>query len=134
MQVHVLEAGLQWLDGGAMFGVVPRPLWERKIAPDHRHRIPLALRCLLVEAPNALVLVRGTIFSVDAGHERTTVCVESGVVEVRGARDVALVESGAQVTVSAAGIERSDCAADTTRVMVETFASPSPSPSPPPSP
>jgi glyoxylase-like metal-dependent hydrolase (beta-lactamase superfamily II) len=57
MQVHVLEAGLQWLDGGAMFGVVPRPLWERKIAPDHRHRIPLALRCLLVEAPNALVLV-----------------------------------------------------------------------------
>jgi len=40
-----------------MFGVVPRPLWERKIAPDHRHRIPLALRCLLVEAPNALVLV-----------------------------------------------------------------------------
>jgi glyoxylase-like metal-dependent hydrolase (beta-lactamase superfamily II) len=57
MQVHVLEAGLQWLDGGAMFGVVPRPLWERKIAPDHRHRIPLALRCLLIEASNALVLV-----------------------------------------------------------------------------
>jgi glyoxylase-like metal-dependent hydrolase (beta-lactamase superfamily II) len=53
----MLEAGLQWLDGGAMFGVVPRPLWERKIAPDHRHRIPLALRCLLIEAPNALVLV-----------------------------------------------------------------------------
>ncbi len=57
MRVHVLEAGLQWLDGGAMFGVVPRPLWERKIAPDTRHRIPLALRCLLIEAPNALVLV-----------------------------------------------------------------------------
>jgi glyoxylase-like metal-dependent hydrolase (beta-lactamase superfamily II) len=57
MRVHVLEAGLQWLDGGAMFGVVPRPLWEQRIAPDHRHRIPLALRCLLIEAPNALVLV-----------------------------------------------------------------------------
>jgi glyoxylase-like metal-dependent hydrolase (beta-lactamase superfamily II) len=40
-----------------MFGVVPRPLWERKIRPDERHRIPLALRCLLVETPNALVLV-----------------------------------------------------------------------------
>ncbi len=57
MRVHALEAGIQWLDGGAMFGVVPRPLWEKEIPPDSRHRIPLALRCLLVEAPNALVLV-----------------------------------------------------------------------------
>jgi glyoxylase-like metal-dependent hydrolase (beta-lactamase superfamily II) len=40
-----------------MFGVVPRPLWEKKIPPDTRHRIPLALRCLLVETPGALVLV-----------------------------------------------------------------------------
>jgi glyoxylase-like metal-dependent hydrolase (beta-lactamase superfamily II) len=57
MRVHALEAGLQWLDGGAMFGVVPRPLWELAIPPDDRHRIPLALRCLLVETPNALVLI-----------------------------------------------------------------------------
>jgi glyoxylase-like metal-dependent hydrolase (beta-lactamase superfamily II) len=57
MRVHALEAGVQWLDGGAMFGVVPRPLWERRIVPDSRHRIPLALRCLLVEAPERLVLV-----------------------------------------------------------------------------
>jgi glyoxylase-like metal-dependent hydrolase (beta-lactamase superfamily II) len=40
-----------------MFGVVPRPLWEKRIPPDDRHRIPLSLRCLLVEAPTALVLV-----------------------------------------------------------------------------
>jgi glyoxylase-like metal-dependent hydrolase (beta-lactamase superfamily II) len=57
MKVHAVEAGIQWLDGGAMFGVVPRPLWEKRIPPDSRHRIPLALRCLLVEAPNALILV-----------------------------------------------------------------------------
>jgi glyoxylase-like metal-dependent hydrolase (beta-lactamase superfamily II) len=57
MKIHALEAGIQWLDGGAMFGVVPRPLWEREIPPDHRHRIPLALRCLLVETPHSLVLV-----------------------------------------------------------------------------
>jgi len=57
LRVHALEAGIQWLDGGAMFGVVPRPLWEKKIPPDERHRIPLALRCLLIEAPNTLVLV-----------------------------------------------------------------------------
>jgi len=52
-----LEAGLQRLDGGAMFGVVPKPLWERRIAPDEKNRIPLALRCLLVEHPDGLVLV-----------------------------------------------------------------------------
>lgn len=57
IRIHALEAGLQWLDGGAMFGVVPKPLWERRIPPDARNRIPLALRCLLVEAPEALVLV-----------------------------------------------------------------------------
>jgi glyoxylase-like metal-dependent hydrolase (beta-lactamase superfamily II) len=55
--LHALEAGLQRLDGGAMFGVVPKPLWERRIPADARNRIPLALRCLLVETPDALVLV-----------------------------------------------------------------------------
>jgi glyoxylase-like metal-dependent hydrolase (beta-lactamase superfamily II) len=57
IRIHALEAGIQWLDGGAMFGVVPRPLWEKRIRPDDQNRIPLALRCLLVEAPGALVLI-----------------------------------------------------------------------------
>jgi glyoxylase-like metal-dependent hydrolase (beta-lactamase superfamily II) len=57
IRVHALEAGVQLLDGGAMFGVVPKPLWERRIPADLRNRIPLALRCLLIEAPHALVLV-----------------------------------------------------------------------------
>ena len=57
IRIHGIEAGVQQLDGGAMFGVVPKPLWERRIPADPRNRIPLALRCLLVEAPNALVLI-----------------------------------------------------------------------------
>lgn len=57
IRIHGIEAGVQQLDGGAMFGVVPKPLWERRIPADTRNRIPLALRCLLVEAPNALVLI-----------------------------------------------------------------------------
>jgi glyoxylase-like metal-dependent hydrolase (beta-lactamase superfamily II) len=57
VRIHALEAGLQRLDGGAMFGVVPKPLWERRIPADERNRIPLAMRCLLIEAPQALVLV-----------------------------------------------------------------------------
>jgi glyoxylase-like metal-dependent hydrolase (beta-lactamase superfamily II) len=57
IRLHAIEAGVMQLDGGAMFGVVPKPLWERRIPADARNRIPLAMRCLLVEAPQALVLV-----------------------------------------------------------------------------
>jgi glyoxylase-like metal-dependent hydrolase (beta-lactamase superfamily II) len=56
-RIHALNAGFQRLDGGAMFGVVPKPLWERRIPADERNRIPLAMRCLLVETPDALVLI-----------------------------------------------------------------------------
>ena len=57
LRVHALQAGLQQLDGGAMFGVVPKTLWERKIPADAKNRIPLGMRCLLVEHPDALVLI-----------------------------------------------------------------------------
>ena len=57
LRCFTLEGGRQRLDGGAMFGVVPRTLWSRRIQPDERNRIPLALRCLLVEHPDGLVLI-----------------------------------------------------------------------------
>lgn len=57
LRCHLLEAGEQWLDGGAMFGVVPKPLWSRRMPPDEKNRIPLAMRCLLIEHPDGLVLV-----------------------------------------------------------------------------
>jgi len=57
LKCHALEGGRQHLDGGAMFGVVPKPLWEKRIAPDARNRIPLALRCVLVEHDTGLVLI-----------------------------------------------------------------------------
>ena len=40
-----------------MFGVVPKTLWERKIPADARNRIPLGMRCLLIEHPEGLVLI-----------------------------------------------------------------------------
>jgi len=57
LRCHLLEGGMQRLDGGAMFGVVPKPLWSRRIAPDERNRILLAMRCLLIEHPEGLVLI-----------------------------------------------------------------------------
>jgi glyoxylase-like metal-dependent hydrolase (beta-lactamase superfamily II) len=56
-RIHALQAGGQKLDGGAMFGVVPKPLWEKRIAPDERNRIPLGMRCLLIEHDGGLVLI-----------------------------------------------------------------------------
>jgi len=55
--VHVIQAGGQKLDGGAMFGVVPKPLWEKRIPADERNRIQLGMRCLLIEHPSGLILI-----------------------------------------------------------------------------
>ncbi|HEU4682745.1 MAG TPA: MBL fold metallo-hydrolase [Gemmatimonadales bacterium] len=57
LRCHSLEGGIQRLDGGAMFGVVPRTLWKTRIEPDERNRIPLAMRCVLVEHDSGLVLI-----------------------------------------------------------------------------
>ncbi|MEO8194973.1 MAG: MBL fold metallo-hydrolase [Gemmatimonadales bacterium] len=57
LTVHAIQAGGQKLDGGAMFGVVPKPLWQTRIPADERNRIQLGMRCLLVEHPSGLVLI-----------------------------------------------------------------------------
>jgi glyoxylase-like metal-dependent hydrolase (beta-lactamase superfamily II) len=56
-RVHAIQAGAQALDGGAMFGVVPKTLWERRLPADERNRIPLGMRCLLIEHDDGLVLL-----------------------------------------------------------------------------
>src|SRR5687768_11034829 len=57
LKVHAIQAGGQRLDGGAMFGVVPKPLWERRIPADERNRIALGMRCLLIEHDIGPVLI-----------------------------------------------------------------------------
>ncbi len=47
--VHIFEEGRLALDGGSMFGSVPRPVWEKRIQADSHHRIPLSMRLLLLE-------------------------------------------------------------------------------------
>ncbi len=55
--LYTIETGRFRLDGGAMFGIVPKPLWQRRIAPDERNRIPLHMRCLLLEDDGRLILI-----------------------------------------------------------------------------
>ncbi len=57
MTIHPLVEGRLALDGGAMFGVVPRTLWERRFAPDDRNRIALVTRSMLVEVGARSILV-----------------------------------------------------------------------------
>jgi glyoxylase-like metal-dependent hydrolase (beta-lactamase superfamily II) len=61
--VFGLRDGFFYLDGGAMFGVVPKILWEKKFPADLKNRIKLALNSLLVKTPEALVLVETGIGS-----------------------------------------------------------------------
>jgi glyoxylase-like metal-dependent hydrolase (beta-lactamase superfamily II) len=60
-KITSIEGNRQWLDGGAMFGNAPRPVWEKWIAPDKTGRIPLACRCLLVEVNGKRVLLEAGI-------------------------------------------------------------------------
>ena len=55
--LYCIETGRFALDGGAMFGIVPKPLWERRISADARNRIPLHMRCLLLEGEGRLILI-----------------------------------------------------------------------------
>lgn len=57
MKIHPIEAGNFKLDGGAMFGVVPKSLWQRTNPADSNNMIDMAARCLLVENGDRLTLI-----------------------------------------------------------------------------
>ena len=56
-ELLTLSDGFIWLDGGAMFGVVPRTLWERKLPPDDANRIPLCMRPLIVRSGERTLII-----------------------------------------------------------------------------
>ena len=56
-RIRWLSDGTFKLDGGAMFGVVPKVLWSKRYPCDEQNYIPMALNCLLIETPDARILV-----------------------------------------------------------------------------
>ena len=56
-EVEILSDGTLALDGGQMFGVVPKPLWERKLPADARNRVRLGLNCVLVRTGSKNILI-----------------------------------------------------------------------------
>ena len=57
MKLHSIDTGLFKLDGGAMFGVVPKTMWQKLNQPDENNMCTWAMRCLLVEDGNRLILI-----------------------------------------------------------------------------
>jgi glyoxylase-like metal-dependent hydrolase (beta-lactamase superfamily II) len=57
MKLHPIEAGNFKLDGGAMFGVVPKTIWNKTNPADENNLIDIAARCLLIEDGNRLTLI-----------------------------------------------------------------------------
>ncbi len=57
MKLHTIDTGLFKLDGGAMFGVVPKTIWQKLVPPDENNLCTWAMRCLLIEDGNRLILI-----------------------------------------------------------------------------
>jgi glyoxylase-like metal-dependent hydrolase (beta-lactamase superfamily II) len=88
-RMHAIQAGGQRLDGGAMFGVVPKPLWERRIAADERNRIQLGMRCLLIEHDIGPILI-----DTGAGNKESDKFYDIYGVENIGSPGPTLLEDG----------------------------------------
>ena len=86
---HAIQAGGQKLDGGAMFGIVPKALWQRRITPDERNRIQLGMRCLLIEHEIGPVLI-----DTGAGNKENAKFHEIYGVENKGERGPTALEDG----------------------------------------
>jgi glyoxylase-like metal-dependent hydrolase (beta-lactamase superfamily II) len=88
-ELHAIESGRFALDGGAMFGIVPRPLWERSNPPDAQGRIALALRLLLIRG-------RGRTWLVDTGIGDKFDTKATAIYHIEGALlpDAALSQQG----------------------------------------
>ena len=90
--VTVLSDGLQRLDGGAMFGVVPRTLWERALPPDEKNRIRLGMNCLLVDGPEGRTVIETGAGGKDDAKFRSIYGIERD-----GGLPARLAEAGAPV-------------------------------------
>ena len=111
LRIHAIQAGGQRLDGGAMFGVVPKVLWQRKIEADERNRIQMGMRCLLIEHPDGLVLI-----DTGAGNKEDQKFKEIYGMELQA--DVP--EQRADETALEAGIRAAGFAPENVKVVIST--------------
>ncbi|MCP3956356.1 MAG: MBL fold metallo-hydrolase [bacterium] len=93
-QLTLVDDGGFRLDGGGMFGAVPKPLWEKVKPPDERNRIRMATNCLLVERGSDVVLIDTGIGDRGDARFRDIYGMEEGAVRLPEAIQVAGYELG----------------------------------------
>jgi glyoxylase-like metal-dependent hydrolase (beta-lactamase superfamily II) len=79
IDLHIVSDGVYWEDGGGLFGLVPKALWERVMEPDERNRLPFAQRSLLIETADERILV-------DTGYGDKLSEKERGFISLEGER------------------------------------------------
>jgi glyoxylase-like metal-dependent hydrolase (beta-lactamase superfamily II) len=79
VKLQLVSDGIYWEDGGGLFGLVPKVLWERVAEPDERNRLAFEMRCLLVETGTQRILV-------DTGYGDKVTEKERGHVSLIGER------------------------------------------------
>lgn len=82
LTLHLVSDGTFRLDGGAMFGVVPKVLWERERPADSQNRIRMGTNCVLVESGSDLVLVDSGIGDKNDEKFRRMFGMEEGAVRL----------------------------------------------------
>ena len=78
LEVRSISGGRFRLDGGSIFGVVPKSLWERKCPCDDKNRVPLDANCLLVRAGTNLVLIDSGYGSKAPPRQREHCAMQDG--------------------------------------------------------
>ena len=64
--INIVSDGTYLIDGGSIFGQIPKTQWELQVKPDRRNRIRLSLNCMVIQAPGVNILV-----DTGAGSKRT---------------------------------------------------------------
>ena len=100
-KLSLLDTGTFGLDGGAMFGIIPKPLWNKKIESDDKNRIKLGGRCLLLESESKKILVETgigntwdekfrTIYDIEFSEKTLSISLKSAGVNEEDITDVIL--------------------------------------------
>jgi glyoxylase-like metal-dependent hydrolase (beta-lactamase superfamily II) len=113
--LHEINAGRLSLDGGAMFGIVPKPLWERRIPADDRNRIPLATRCLLLEGDGRVVLIDNGVGDTYDEKFADIYAVDQSSEELHGSLAAAGFEAADVTDVILTHLHFDHCGGSTTR-------------------
>lgn len=79
LDLHIVSDGIYWGDGGGLFGLVPKTLWEKVAEPDERNRLAFDTRCLLIETAEKRILV-------DTGYGDKLSEKQRGFINLKGER------------------------------------------------